>query len=62
MGKTRATEVTQEVKAEVTSKPKATEVTVTWRGGSRVYSEKVHGENFVELAKEFATKFDGVVA
>lgn len=32
------------------------EVTVVWNNGSRVYSKSVHGENFKDLAEEFATK------
>jgi hypothetical protein len=38
------------------------EVTVSWRGMTRVYSEEVHGKDFEKLAKEFAEKFMGEVA
>ncbi len=38
------------------------EVTVSWRGGKRTYSLKVHGEDFMALAKEFCTKKDGTVS
>lgn len=31
-------------------------------GQKREYSLEVHGENFEELAKEFATKFNGTIA
>lgn len=44
------------------SKGKKTEVTVTWKGGSRVYSKEVHGDDFADLANEFATKKKGTVA
>jgi hypothetical protein len=37
-------------------------VTVTWRGGTRVYSRDVHGKDFKALAKEFAEKKNGTVA
>lgn len=39
-----------------------TAVTVTWRGGSRVYSLELHGKGFKALAKEFAGKKNGTVA
>jgi len=39
-----------------------TAVTVTWRGGTRVYSRDVHGKDFKALAKEFAEKKNGTVA
>lgn len=37
-------------------------VTVTWQGGVREYTKAVHGDDFMELAKEFATKKRGTVA
>lgn len=37
------------------------QVTVTWKGNSRVYSLEVHGENFMDLAKEFAEKHGGEI-
>ena len=37
-------------------------VTVTWRGGTRVYSRDLHGKDFKALAKEFAEKKNGTVA
>lgn len=43
-------------------KKKRTEATVTWSGGSRTYSLKVHGEDFEDLAKQFAKKFNGTLA
>lgn len=36
--------------------------TVTWNGGSRVYSKEIHGDNFADLAAEFAEKHGGTVA
>ena len=39
-----------------------TAVTVTWRGGKRIYSADVHGKDFKALAKEFAEKKNGTVA
>lgn len=37
-------------------------VTVTWSGGSRVYSKAVHGKDFRDLAKEFVKKHNGELA
>lgn len=67
-------EVTEEAEAEeVAEAPKAKkekvgasgEVTVSWGPNTRVYSQAVHGDNFVELAQEQAQKrrdmgFEGV--
>jgi hypothetical protein len=36
-------------------------VSVTWSGGARTYSREIHGDNFNELAKEFAKKHNGQV-
>lgn len=38
------------------------QATVSWKGQSRVYTEELHGSKFLDLAKEFAQKIDGVVA
>ena len=49
---------------EVVELPKGeakTEATVTWRGNSRTYSLELHGKDFMKLAKQFATKFDGII-
>lgn len=35
--------------------------TVVWPGGVRVYSKDVHGEDYEDLAEEFATKKGGTV-
>lgn len=37
----------------------ADEITVTWPGGSRVYSKDVHGDKRMEYAEEFASKHEG---
>jgi hypothetical protein len=39
-------------------------VTVTWNGGERVFTRDEHGDDFAELAKEFAESHDrnGTVA
>lgn len=34
----------------------ATEATVTYRGGSRTYTQALHGDNFIALAQQFAGK------
>lgn len=47
---------------EKAKKTKATTATVTWNGGVREFSEKVHGEDFMSLAESFATKFNGTIA
>lgn len=36
--------------------------TVKYRGNVRVYTRELHGDDFAELAKEFADKVGGVVA
>lgn len=36
--------------------------TVSWKGGTRVYSREVHGEDYLALAEEFAEKKRGKVA
>jgi translation initiation factor 1 (eIF-1/SUI1) len=46
---------------------KKTEVTMTGRTGrgrviTRVYTKEVHGDEFMDLAKEAAEKFDGTIA
>lgn len=43
----------EEVVAELNS------VTVVWRGNSRTYTRKIHGDDFRALAEEFATKNRG---
>lgn len=45
--------------AAAAAKANVTSVTVVWRGGSRVYSEAVHGADFEALAAEFAEKKKG---
>lgn len=47
----------EEVAEEVAPKPTGDEATVTWRGKSRTFSRKVHGDKFFEYAEEFAAKF-----
>lgn len=37
-------------------------VIVKWKGGEREYSREVHGDNFADLAAEFAEKKGGTVA
>lgn len=34
---------------------------VSWRGNTREYSREVHGDNFYELAEQFAAKVEGEV-
>ncbi len=49
--------------AEVPTKaPGVQEVTVSWRGKSRVFSVAVHGINFEQCARDFAAKFNGTIA
>lgn len=38
-----------------------TEVTVVYRLGTRTYTKAVHGDEFVDLAKQFAAKHDGKI-
>ncbi len=37
-------------------------LTVLYPGGTRTYSKEVHGDNFADLAKEFAEKKGGTIA
>lgn len=53
--------VAEGVKNEAT-KTKRNEVTVSYRGLTRVYSREIHGDDFEKLAQSFAQKFDGTVA
>ncbi len=41
------------------AKDSATSVTVTHKGGSRVYSKEIHGDDFQALAKQFADQYPG---
>lgn len=52
-------EVAEPVKRSVQNKE---EVTVHYRGFSRVYSLKEHGDDFVALAEGFAKKVNGKVS
>ena len=56
--------VEEPVEETVEKSPKASKdaVTVTYRNGKRVYSKELHGSNFNDLAKEFATKVNGTVS
>lgn len=47
---------------DASEREERTEVTVTWNGGSRVYSKEIHGADFEKLAKQFADKFKGDLA
>lgn len=61
----KTAEETTEEAAEEAASGKASgkkEVTVSWRGRSRVYSKELHGPDFLALAKEFAAKVEGNVA
>ena len=55
-------EVSEDTEVVIVPKKGENEATVTWNGGSRTYSREVHGENFADLAQEFATKKGGTVA
>ncbi len=35
--------------------------TVSWSGGTRTYTRDIHGDDFLELAKEFAGKKGGTI-
>lgn len=52
---------THEVEAPII-KPSKNTATVKYRGNVRVYTRELHGDDFAELAKEFADKVGGVVA
>lgn len=67
MAKRKVKDEEVESQAEVAAPEEADEdngdsVTVTWKGGSRVYSREVHGKEFKAYAKEFAAKKNGEVA
>lgn len=53
----------EEIKEQSDVSTSATEsVTVNYRNGTREYSREVHGDNFQDLAKQFAEKFKGTIA
>lgn len=54
-------EVVEETNAPAEEKSSKTEVTVTWRGNSRVFSKEIHGDDFKKVAKQFAEKFEGTI-
>lgn len=59
-----ATAITDGFISEITA-PSAdgvTKVTVTYNGGERIFSEEIHGDGFLELAKEFAETNEGTIA
>ncbi len=58
-----AEEVVEEVETvvEPVVVSKKTEVTVVYRLGTRTYTKAVHGDEFVDLAKQFAAKHDGKI-
>lgn len=43
------------------AKSSATSVVVEWNGKSREYSQELHGDDFRDLAQQFATKFNGTI-
>lgn len=51
--------VEEEEKKEDKKEGKVVAVTVEWRGNVREYSKEIHGEKFMDLAKEFAGKVNG---
>lgn len=51
----------EETETQVEEKSSKTEVTVTWRGNSRVFSKEIHGDDFKKVAKQFAEKFEGTI-
>ena len=36
-------------------------VIVEWRGNTREFSKAIHGDDFIDVAKEFAAKVNGEV-
>jgi colicin import membrane protein/DNA methyltransferase 1-associated protein 1 len=44
------------------AKAARTSVVVSYPGGTREFSQKVHGDEFENLAEQFAAKFKGTVA
>lgn len=57
--KTVAVEAVEVVEAVAPSK---TVATVTYGGGTREYTQELHGKDFADLAKEFAVKKGGKVS
>lgn len=58
---TKAKVVDETADVSATPKSKKTEATVEWQGQVRTYTKEDHGENFLELAKEFAEKKGGEI-
>lgn len=54
-----AEETVEEVNPVVESKK--TEVTVVWRLGTRTFAKAIHGDDFVDLAKQFVAKHGGEI-
>ena len=52
---------TESAPVQTIAKEKRTEVTVAWSGGSRTYTQDIHGDDFEDLAKGFSTKMGGTL-
>lgn len=60
--KAEAKRLADEEKARLAAeKVDRTEATVVYRLGTRTYSKEEHGDDFMDLAKEFATKQEGKI-
>lgn len=46
---------------EVVEKTKKTSVVVTHQGGERTFSQEIHGDDFEDLASEFAETNNGTI-
>jgi len=57
-----AVEVVEVVEAVEAVAPSKTVATVTYGGGTREYTQELHGKDFADLAKEFAVKKGGKVS
>ena len=58
----KAKKTVETVEAVETKAPSKTVATVTYGGGTREYTKELHGKDFADLAKEFATKKGGKVS
>lgn len=46
---------------EIAEESNATAVTVSFQGGTREFSEEIHGEDFMDVAKEFCATHNGTI-
>lgn len=61
MAKKKAERNDDVVEALGTYEAAASEACVSWRGRTRVYTQTIHGDDFINLAKQFCSKVGGTL-